>query len=293
MTRLYHGTSLKQLRAIHAADWNVQNLRVTDRENEARLDAGLQAAEDRSLPALLEFETDLIYDLDYKYGEDDEAYFEAVTGDIGAGIVAAFYGDGQDFFDSLSLQDRGAFVIPAGVPLYHGSPEPTASIILQERKLLGRSKYKMGSGVLTEGGMIWFARALEDGEWWATGPEAHPPVPKGRVFKFTPTHDLVIIPRTMPLTSQEAALFNTTLLPAYKSVRSREGVDRVVYRAFDSTRYRDLEKYQTPRGTMVVIWPIVLAALGAHGFSYHDGIHIAIAADSLEVEPATLGGWWR
>lgn len=184
------------------------------------------------------------------------------------------------------------FTVHTGTNLYHGAPEPMASQITSAGQLIGRSPFKAGGGTMDEGGMIWFTFDLKDARGWARGPEAFPGrmTGPGRVFCYTTEWPLIFVDRYEKMDAEMARIANDVLqVPHYKQVHPGDPLNYAVGRAFDSSPL-PFEQYRTPGGNMRVIWPLLLAALGAHGFSYHEGKHVAVAADAIQVSPSDLAG---
>jgi hypothetical protein len=107
LTLLYHGTSLKQLQRMRCAAWVVRNLYVSDLSDEPEHYADVQARHDRSVPAYLVIDSDLLTsqvsqdatpeweDSLEEGGEIEESYraHTLLSGSVRHALLRAFYVD--------------------------------------------------------------------------------------------------------------------------------------------------------------------------------------------------------
>lgn len=206
--------------------------------------------------------------------------------------LKGLYDNGKKFDEVGTLTEAATYhtydykeeyTLPAGTTLYHGSPEPFASSIKSSKKLRGRNDTKLGLGMMDEGGMIWFSTAHSGADYWAGGPEAGAEEFKshGQVFQYKLAEPAKIVNRYYKLNEKQAQDLNDILgIPDYKRLSEGDSLNTAVSRAGVSGRTK-FQTYKTQRGTMYLIWPLVLDYLGAAGIDYQGTI--AIAADELEI----------
>lgn len=173
----------------------------------------------------------------------------------------------------------GPLELKEGMRIYHGAHDRRAESIEADGHIKARPEFKSGGGTLDEGGLTWFGDYLladrhaksEVDSIASQGRETS----GGKVFEFTLGRDFKLIDKTHKLTANEASKLNEALgIPEYKRIKEGDAVWQAVYRAFDSGR-KDFEKIETDRGSMKVIWPEALKALGFDG--YYDDSGIALA----------------
>lgn len=193
--------------------------------------------------------------------------------------------------EAISAPKQDIYTLPAGTKLYHGSPEPFSTQIRTSKKLLGKSPQKLGGGTLSEGGLIWFSLDPGMARDFARGVESQRSEfeKEGSVFYYALRKPVKVISRRHEVNEKEARDLNDLLgIPDYKSLKAGDNLETAAYRAHASGR-KKFDTYASRRpgsefeNTMYVIWPLILNYFGADGID-HSGMHIGLAADSLDVE---------
>lgn len=204
--------------------------------------------------------------------------------------------DEEDYEEDYpcAKDDGSITTISENTKLFHGAHLDRSKEISVAKKLLARSGKKTSGGFITEGGLIWFTKDKDAAIEWASGgndPIAGDAAQKkgenrkqGSVFVYTPNKKLNLIDRRHQLCQEEADFVNKFFkVPDYKEFQAGDKLSMIEYR-FDSFG-RDIDTYSTGDGTMYVIWPPLLEAMGFDGFLDPSGIALAYDKD-LDVEDA-------
>ena len=217
------------------------------------------------------------------------AQVKSVTGNIGE-----FGREAKDIRFSLRSfkadelpQKSKSYTLPANTLLYHGAHETRAKEIeIAGKVLISRSPIKTSGGTLDEGGLVFFgdkdaatgyANSENDPISVQAAKERGENRKPGVVFETATDRPYRLMNKNYKLTKKEAEGLNKVLgIPDYKLLKEGDSASTAAYRAV--TNSRTVDSYQTNKGEMVVVWPMIFNQLGYDG--YFDDFAVALAADN-------------
>jgi hypothetical protein len=184
-------------------------------------------------------------------------------------------------------QKSKSYTLPANTLLFHGAHETRAKEIEGAGKvLIPRSPIKTSGGTLDEGGLIFFgdketatdyANSERDPISVQAARDRGESRNPGVVFETATDRPYKLMNKNYKLTKKEANDLNKVLgIPDYKYLTEGDTADTAAYRAV--TNSRTVDRYETNKGEMLVIWPKIFEQLGYDGF--FDKFAVALTADN-------------
>jgi hypothetical protein len=183
---------------------------------------------------------------------------------------------------------RPPFVLRKGTEIYHGAHKAVAEQIKDSNSLHAKPKTKSGSGLLTEGDLIWFGdKKLAGGHSKSAvdilkvraEEEEGKFRKKGQIFSTITDRDYRLLPRGKKLNDTEIDKINEYLkLPDYNKLKSGDDLMTAEHRGHRSTNSNTNRYYIENTGEMSNSLAQAVRALGYDGV--YDSSGIAITAEN-------------